>query len=63
MLRNKLYLTKGTHCEHLQSSKDKAWCVYSNQGTFITELSHQGKQNRKTTSSFSFSVHTHVSKS
>ena len=45
--------------------KDKDPVCYSDHGTFITELSHQGKnktKQKKNTSDFYFSVCTHVLK-
>ena len=50
MIRNGLYFAKWTHLKYLQSGQKRirTWCVYSDHGTFITELSHQGeKQNKK----------------
>lgn len=64
MMRDELYLAKWTHHKYLHSRRQRirSWCVCSHQGTSITEPSHQGKQ-QNNTSSFSFSIHTHVSQS
>lgn len=56
MIRDKLDLAKWTHHKYLHSRKQRirSWCVYSYQGTFITESSHQGKQQNKTPLAFLF---------
>lgn len=49
MIRNDLYMAKWTHLEDLGSGqwRLRTWCVSWDHGTFITELSHQGKNNKK----------------
>lgn len=66
MIRNELYLAKWKHLECLWSRQSRIRYVDSDHGTFITELSHQGKQKtkqtKKNTSNFSFSLYPHVPK-
>lgn len=49
MIRKEVSLAKWTQLEYLLSRqlRVRTWCVLSDHGTFITQLSHQGEQTKK----------------